>query len=490
MALDYDTLARLRKSHPGWKLLTARHAPLIASFLVEAFLRSNVREIAQPDLVEKLEDTLFTRREIDGPDSWPGSAMDYLTDWTAPERGWLRRFYRDGSDEPHFDLTPATEKALAWLEGLTTRGFVGTESRLLTLFDLLRQIAHGSDLDPVSRRAELEARRTEIDAEIAALDAGEMPVLDDTAVRDRFQQFSQTARELLSDFREVEDNFRTLDRETRERIALWDGAKGELLAHILDERDAISHTDQGRSFRAFWDFLMSSERQDEFTKLLPQVLALPAVRTLHPDQRLRRVHHDWLEAGEHAQRTVAVLSQQLRRFVDEQVWLENRRILDIIRSIETRALALRERPPEDAVTTLDGLRPSITLPMERTLHAPTQRLRLDSRIDVGDASDTDVAALFAGIVIDRESLVRHAQRELQSDGQVSLATLIQRQPLEHGLAELVTWLEVADTDFESTTIAQEQDTVTWPSADSPNLIREARLPRIVLTGTTHKSGVI
>jgi len=167
------------------------------------------------------------------------------------------------------------------------------------------------------------------------------------------------------------------------------------------------------------------------------------------------------------------------------VWLENRRILDIIRSIETRALALRERPPEDAVTTLDGLRPSITLPMERTLHAPTQRLRLDSRIDVGDASDTDVAALFAGIVIDRESLVRHAQRELQSDGQVSLATLIQRQPLEHGLAELVTWLEVADTDFESTTIAQEQDTVTWPSREAALTIHAHGDPRSYQLSSCH-----
>jgi len=72
-----------------------------------------------------------------GADAYPKRALDYLNDWASPEKGWLRKFYRQGSDEPHFDLTPATEKAIVWLDALTERSFVGTESRLLTLFELL-----------------------------------------------------------------------------------------------------------------------------------------------------------------------------------------------------------------------------------------------------------------------------------------------------------------------------------------------------------------
>jgi|GEM_PF-5143508 len=41
----------------------------------------------------------------------------------------------------------------------------------------------------------------------------------DTALKVRFQQFTHLARELLTDFREVEHNFRGLDRRVRERIA-------------------------------------------------------------------------------------------------------------------------------------------------------------------------------------------------------------------------------------------------------------------------------
>ena len=197
-----------------------------------------------------------------------------------------------------------------------------------------------------------------------------MPLLDDTALKDRFQQFMVISRELLSDFREVEHNFRALDRGVRERIALWEGGKGELLEEIMGERDAIAGSDQGRSFRAFWDFLMSSARQEEFSDLLERVLALPAVAELKPDARTRRAHYDWLEAGEHTQRTVAQLSQQLRRFLDDQAWLENRRIMDILRGIESKALGVRTTPPSGEFTAIADIGADIELPMERPLYTP------------------------------------------------------------------------------------------------------------------------
>jgi hypothetical protein len=42
------------------------------------------------------------------------------------------------------------------------------------------------------------------------------------------------------------------------------------------------------------------------------------------------MHYDWLEAGEHTQRTVAKLSGQLRRYLDDQAFLENKRIMQVI----------------------------------------------------------------------------------------------------------------------------------------------------------------
>ncbi|HSQ70814.1 MAG TPA: DUF3375 family protein, partial [Rubrivivax sp.] len=199
MPFDIDTLEALRRQHPAWRLLAADSAPLVASFLHRVFVQPNQRSISQADLAEALEDTLYSLRQLRGTTAWPKSALEYLNDWAANDKAWLRKFYPPGTDEPHFDLTPATERALAWLGTLSERSFVGTESRLLTLFDLLRQMSEGSETDPEVRVQELQRRRDAIDAEIERVRAGDVPLLGDTALKERFTQFATLARELLAD---------------------------------------------------------------------------------------------------------------------------------------------------------------------------------------------------------------------------------------------------------------------------------------------------
>ena len=266
--LDFDEISSLRKHSPAWRLLRADNAPLMLGFFAKVFVDGNIRSISGPDLVGRLDDELYALNERLGDGTFPRPAKGYLDDWAAPDAGWLRKYYPEGSDEPHFDVTPAVEKALSWVNGLRTRSFVGTESRLNTIFSLLREMVYGAETDPEARLAELHRQRAGIDAEIARVQAGDIDVLDASAQRDRYQQFTTTARELLSDFREVEANFRHLDRELRERIAGWTGSKGELLDDILGSRESIADSDQGKSFRAFYDFLLSQARQEELTELI------------------------------------------------------------------------------------------------------------------------------------------------------------------------------------------------------------------------------
>ncbi|MBS0353824.1 MAG: DUF3375 domain-containing protein [Proteobacteria bacterium] len=489
--MDHATLSTLRDRHPAWRLLASPHAALVASFLHRVFVTPNMRVMSEADLAEALEDELFALREQLGPDAYPRNARDYLNDWISPDKGWLRKFYKPGTDEAQFDLTPATEKAIAWLVSLTERPFVGTESRLLTLFALLEQISAGTEADPARRVEDLRRKRDDIDAEIARILAGDVPFLDDTAVKDRFQQFQQLARELLADFREVEHNFRRLDRKVREKIALWDGAKGALLDEIMGERDAIGDSDQGRSFRAFWDFLMSSRRQEELSARLDQVLALPAVAALQPDARTRRVHYDWLEAGEHTQRTVAQLSQQLRRFLDDRAFLENRRILDLLHGIESKALALRDAPPAASPMTMDAMSADIELPLERPLFAPKAKPRLAGlTLDTGE-DDIDTARLFEQIIVDKARLRTSIQRALRHAPQITLHDLLEAEPLQHGLAELVAYLELAHAEAGSDALGSlhavvdetVEEPIRWQASDAQGepVTREARLPRVIFT---------
>ena len=320
-----------------------------------------------------------------------------------------------------------------------------------------------------------------IDLEISRVIGGDFSVLDETEIKDRFQQVTQLARDLLTDFREVEQNFRSLDRNVRERIALWNGAKGDLLQEIMGARDAIADSDQGRSFRAFWDFLMSADRQEEFTSLLQRILALAPVVELRPDPRLSRVHYDWLEAGELTQRMVAQLSQQLRRFLDDQAWLENRRIMEILHNIESHALALRGTTMPDAVMDIPDTAASIELPMERPLYSPSVKPVISNlALESGDTA-IDASALYHQVVIDKARLASNIRHALQTRSQINLAELCQLQPLRHGLAELVAYLELAAHDFKALVDENVVDTVGWERAETHGLPQsmQARIPRVI-----------
>lgn len=475
--MDYHALEALRRRHPAWRLLTVDHASFIIAFLDEAFTKPNRRTLAQSELLAKLDDYLYGLRSEGRENAFPRSAGDYLNDWADDKQGWLRKFYPPASDEPHFDITPATERAIEWLLRLEQKQFIGTESRLRTIFELLQQMVRGTETDPAVRIAELENRRATIDAEIARLRRGELDLMDATQLKERFLQVEQTARALLSDFRQVDQNFRDLDRAVRERIALWEGGKGELLEQIFGERDAIVDSDQGKSFRAFWDFLMSPARQEELSAMLERVMSIDPIVAMQADPRLQRVHYDWLAAGEATQRTVARLSEQLRKYLDDQAWLENRRIMTIIRDIEQHAIALRGRPPDGEFTTVDDTAPTVILALDRPLYTPTFKPRIENQsIEEGD-SEIDAQALFEQIHVDKALLSDRIRRALQSREQVALTALLAEFPLERGLAELVAYLSLASDDDRAIIDESHVETVVW--TDSSGCARQASLPMVI-----------
>jgi hypothetical protein len=481
--ISFDEVAWLRANSPAWRLLRAENAPLVLSFLHRVFVEDNVRSIAATELASRLDDALYALNER-SPGSFPKPAKAYLDDWASPDAGWLRKYYPEGSDEPHFDATPAVEKALQWVRALGEREFVGTESRLNTVFDLLRQIVFGTEPDPLARIEELLRRRQQIDDEIARIEAGDFSLLDSSGVRDRYQQFSATARELLADFREVEENFRRLDRQLREQIAGWHGGKGELLDDVLGSRESIAGSDQGKSFQAFYDFLLSTARQQELADLLDSVHQLTDIAERDP--RLRHIHYDWLDAAERTQATVRQLSEQLRRFLDDQVWFENRRVIDILRGIEGRALQLREERGIPVTTQLDATSPDVRLPMERPLYAPVRKARIDSG-DVrpaGRDEETDPTALFEQVYVDPGPLRGGVRQALRRAPQVGLGELISQAPLTHGLAELVTYLSLKDETFRVVYDDRYTEQVTWTESDGR--ARTATLPRVTFTRTRER----
>lgn len=470
--------------------MRADNAPLIVSFLHQAFIEPNQRSVKQSELVLMLDDFLYHLRLSEGEDSFPKTPHQYLEDWAHNDKGWLRKFYPTHSDEAAFDLTPGTEKAIGWLTSLNQASFVGTESRLLMLFDLLKQIVTGSETNAELRLLELQQRKAYIEAEMQAIENGQLTVMDDTALKDRFLQFSQVARELLADFRQVEQNFRELDQSVREKIAGWDKGKGQLLEKVFGEQDAIADSDQGKSFRAFWDFLMSSQSQNELTDSLEKAFQLQAIQSLQPDKSLKKIHYDWLEAGEQTQRVVSRLSQQLRRFLDNQAYLENKRLMQKIDNLLHQTLQLKPTLAPNAQMTgefttfmhLDLPKLDIDLPMERPLFKVPLIQNFSGQIESDNGEDVNIDNLFDQVFVDEIVLKDNIERLLQTQSQINLPDVLKTHPLSLGVAEIIGYLSLAskeDTEarFAGVWDESQQDLIQWQDLDGKN--RQAWLPRVI-----------
>jgi hypothetical protein len=446
-AMTLESIELLRRNSKAWKLLMADHAPFIVSFFYRVFLADNNREVPEEELRTRLE-TYILSFGLDGENArFVRSAKEYLSEWGDDEHGWLRKFYPQGKDEPHFDLTPQAQKAIEWLIDQRPQSyisFIGTESRLITVFDILRQIVEGTEEDPNLRIMNLEKQKEDIEKEIERVKNGEVSVYDETQVRERFAQAITVAREIQADFREVEENFRSLDRSLREKISVWEKGKGELLESIFEDREGIAYSEQGKSFASFWKFLMSPDLRDDFHKNLESILEMHAVKEMNLPANVRDIEYDWVDSGKHIVDTVTQLSAQLRRYVDENYIEEERRILKLMRGIERKALSVRNAPPKPWYVSIPLLSPDIRLPFDRPLWAP----RWKPGVTVSDieesTEDAPMDALFTQKYIEREKLEENIARALQARDEVALSEIVADHPIEQGLSELVAYVELSD----------------------------------------------
>jgi len=488
--MDHDKLTNLKSSHPTLRFLAADYFPLMASFFHSVFVKTNRRSIPQAELISSLDDYLFSLAKIHGETLYPRSATDYIHEWSG-NSGYLRKYYTQNSDEPECDLTPETEKALTWLKNLNQNGdFVGTESRLITLFELMRELVRKTDPDLESRIQELQKQRDAIDEAIQNAKVGKIVHLDSTQAKERFYEIEKTAQAMLSDFRQIESNFRNLDRQTREKIAMSDQSKGRLLDEVFEERDVIGNSDQGRSFRGFWEFLISTPRQEEFDRLLQALYLRDEIKALIPDPFLLRVKIYLVEAGEKVYQTSNLLSEQLRKFLDDRSYLENRRIIELIRIIEKNAIDLKSEPSADLPqSTLDDVSPRLDLPMSRGLFLPAENPVISEERLLDGETIVSLDPLYQQTYVDERRLRDHIRKALQTHDQITLSRLIDIYPLQKGLAEIVAYLNIASradlgANVDVTIEDEINDNITYAMPENEGL-KVVSIPKIIFVRSNH-----
>ena len=234
----------------------------------------------------------------------------------------------------------------------------------------------------------------------------------------------------------------------------------------------IDSSDQGRSFQAFYDLLLSTSGQEELSMHLDR---LSGVEDLAGDRRMRTIHHGWAEAAERTQQTVRSISEQLRRFTDDQVWLENRRVLDLVRQIETSALQVREGDLPDLGLELEETAVDVELPTARPLFTARPAAEVNSLLDPVDTEEVDTSVLTDQVVVDPARLASRIRALIPARGTARLEDIVTMYPLQHGAAEIVGYLALKDDDLEVTTNEHEETVIQYHEAGRS---MRATMPRV------------
>jgi hypothetical protein len=436
--MNYEKALALYKNDKTLQLLRAEHFPLLVGFFHLAFKQQDRISYLQSELQSLLGDYIYAlqRQSIN---DYGKSAMNYLQKWA--EQGYLRRYY-ESADEPIYELSPATENALKWLQDLNKQQFIGTHSRLIQFFHLLQQIVNTTS-GPNERIQQLQEERSKIDREIEQIRRGNFSRPSSTQVKENYFLAEETARRLLSDFRQVEENFRELDTQTRQTIIKSSLAKADLLDNVFQQQDYLWNTDQGKSFKAFWEFLMSEQMQEELEQLLEKINSIPAIVEIKNEQTVDRIKTNLVDAGDKVNRSNDGLIEQLRKFVEQKNLSESRHILQSIEQIESLLLEHKETIDQQEVwMETDGrFKPSLT--MDRPLFNPPVKVAFENTAIEDGLAEADTDILFEQFYVDIDLLRNNVRSLLRNRSHISLSELLNHYKATKGVAEILGYMQIA-----------------------------------------------
>ncbi|MEM9088342.1 MAG: DUF3375 domain-containing protein [Cyanobacteria bacterium P01_F01_bin.53] len=478
---------------PALKLLKSQNIAFTVSFLYQQFKVAHQVSITQAELEEKLTDYIEYLQE-GYLDLRLKGAKEYLNDWCNAL--WLRKTFEkvgDAGDEPVFSLTPETERAIAWLEDLQQRDdFIGTESRFLLILSLLKEIKEGSTADVETRIAQLEQDRDRIQQEIDSIrEAGEVDPFNETQLRERFMSANNLTRQLMGDFRSVEQNFRDLTRKVQEAQLEIGSRRGTVVGKVLDADEALKESDQGRSFYTFFKFLMSETKQRELKEMIAAVYDLAALSPMTKNQGfLRRIVRNLLNSADHIVQSNHRLTQKLRQMLDERNMRENQQVAALITDVQrlSRQVAKGDSEKTQGVVdevafwVLEGV-PKLNLVMERPLHPLEEReVPTFTNVDFTEFSDEALEAeldeLAQQFYVDEEALAQRIDRELEDRMQIALTELVELYPVTRGLPEMVAYLSLATKSERHSISSSTIDLVTIDGL-APDSQLKLRLPQVI-----------
>lgn len=446
-----ENIEQLILTSPALQMLRLRNAGWVLPFLYAVFKETHRTVIREEQLITLLAETLTQHGEgvedleearIEFGEDEESRSRKYLLNWVQKR---ILQDFPDTEGNTNYQLSAYTEKAFQWMQNLQLgQHHVGTESRFKMLFTSLRDMVENTEDDKEKKLQILKDRRAEIDKEIKALELGVAPIRYNNAqVQERLDLFIKLCYELIGDFREVEDNFKQIHRSIVEQHTKAEQNKGAIVGFAFESYDALRGSNQGKSFYAFWDFLISRNGQEEWRNLTEQLLQLLADRELEADTVfLQNIKSFLLEQGKAVYDANDKMAEKLSRIITEKEIARHRRLRHQISSIKELIFEVMEE--EHIEAGIEFKEPTeIKILMDRKLvleekkTGGTLKQPMAATEKIADVERFN--RLLNTTFIDKKILWDKVEQVLETKQTATLKEIIEATSLENGLAEVISY---------------------------------------------------
>jgi hypothetical protein len=455
--MKYEQVKNIVKNSPTVKMLRSTNAAMTISFLHNQFRENNEQPISNSILVQKLADYLDELNYQDEEDLELSSlnmdsidkARKYIEQWTNEDNRYLSNYTDESTKEVMNVPTKHTSKVLQIVELLKNRKLVGTESKFKDIFNKLKELIDNSIEDPAKKIEELKKRKEEIEDEIRTIQREQtVKTYENYQIKSRFDEVTKLTNELIGDFREVEENFKDIVRNIYEKQSDKSLSKGKILQYTFDSLDELRQTEQGKSFYAFWTFLLDDLSQEELKMLVNDVYKILDDRGIEYSEKFLRKAKTVLHlSGRKVFDSNNLLADKLTRVIAEKNLEERKKAKETINTIRNLALQLiGKKTSLESYITIEG-DAMINLPMEKKLGEEQIISQFDEQPKVA-SNELDIAALSKLIDtkhINKKELLNNVETLLNEKSPVALSEVLNEYPISKGLAEVLGYISLVQT---------------------------------------------
>ena len=349
------------KSLPAFKLLRSDNFSFFLGFFYYAFKEND--KLTHSELEIKLDDYMF---EFDLGVKAP---KEYIEDMV--KAGYLKRFFE--KDTLYYELTKDVYKVMEFVGSLEKREFIGSETKFNILLELLDKL-NFETLDKNEKIEVLKAKIKLIEKEIERIKKEDV-VLDERRVKELIFEFLNISKKLLFDFSEIEESFVTLNKQTKEKI-IGSTKKADVLEFVFNSEERIKNSDEGKSFLAFWQ-LLESKKSEEMDEIIDKIIEKTKLKDAQINA-LQNFKNDLRGGGYKILNLINKLIEQLRIFIDEKIYLEHKRVKELIENISSKII----KNGAFVEMELENLKFDINLPFEREFFEVKKEEKFDVKLKV------------------------------------------------------------------------------------------------------------